>query len=84
MIFLNINMGQWQNMVFTFKKAWFSIFAIYKYLPVDGQKVRWQKKIANLRICVERAVNRIKQCRSLKGTLLITMMQHVGIFIETT
>ena len=34
------------------------------------------KEIANLRIHIERAINRIKNFRIFKGTLPITMMQH--------
>ena len=41
------------------------------------KEVKKTKEIANLRIRVERAINRMKNCRILKGTLLITMMQHV-------
>ena len=35
----------------------------------------------NLQIHVERAINRIKKYRILKGTLPITMMQHVDEII---
>ena len=41
------------------------------------KEVQKTKEIANLRIHVERAINRIKNYRILKGTLPITMMQHV-------
>ena len=41
------------------------------------KEVQKTKEIANLRIHVERAINRIKNYRTLKGTLPITMMQHV-------
>ena len=41
------------------------------------KEVQKTKKIANLQIHVERAINRIKNYRILKGTLSITMMQHV-------
>jgi len=40
------------------------------------------KKIANLRIHVERAINRIKFFRILKGTLPITMIQHVDDIVK--
>ena len=41
------------------------------------KEVQKIKEIANLRIHVERAINRIKYYRILKGTLPIAMMQHV-------
>ena len=41
------------------------------------KKVKKTKEIANLRIHVERTSNRIKRYRILKGTLPITMMQHI-------
>ena len=41
------------------------------------KKVKKTKETTNLRIHVERAINRIKNYRILKGTLPITMMQHV-------
>ena len=41
------------------------------------KKVQKTKETTNLRIHVERAINRIKNYRILKGTLPITMMQHV-------
>ena len=41
------------------------------------KQVQKTREIANLRIRVERAINRMKNYRILKGTLLITMMQHV-------
>ena len=41
------------------------------------KEVKKTKETANLRIHVERAINRIKNDRILNGTLPITMMQHV-------
>ena len=41
------------------------------------EKVQKTKETTNLRIHVERAINRIKNYRIRKGTLPITMMQHV-------
>ena len=41
------------------------------------KKVKKTKEIANLRIHVERTSNRIKRYQILKGTLPITMMQHI-------
>ena len=41
------------------------------------REVQKTKEIANLRIHVERAINRIKNYRILKRTLSITMRQHV-------
>ena len=41
------------------------------------KKVQKTKETTNLRIHVERAINRIKNYRIRKGTLPITMMQHV-------
>ena len=41
------------------------------------KEVEKTKEIANLRIHVERAINRIKNCQIFKGKLPITMMQHV-------
>ena len=41
------------------------------------REVQKTKEIANLRIHIERAINRIKNYLILKGTLPITMMQHV-------
>ena len=43
----------------------------------DKKDVQKTKEIANLRIHVKRATNRIKNYRILKGTLSITMMQPV-------
>ena len=40
------------------------------------KEVQKAKEIANLRIHVERAINRIRNYRILKVTLPITMMQH--------
>ena len=39
--------------------------------------VQKTKEIAVLWIHVERTINGLKSCRILKGTLPITMMQHV-------
>ena len=41
------------------------------------KEVQKTRETTNLRIHVERAINRIKNYRILKGTLPITMMQHV-------
>ena len=41
------------------------------------------KDIANLRIHVERAINRIKTYRILKHTLPITMLQHADDIVRT-
>ena len=41
------------------------------------KEIQKTKETANLRIHVERAINRMKSYRILKGTLRITMMQHV-------
>ena len=41
------------------------------------KRVQKTKEIANLQIHVEREINRIKNYQTLKGTLPITMMQHV-------
>ena len=41
------------------------------------KEVQKTKETANLRIHVERAINRVKNCRILKGTFPITMMKHV-------
>ena len=41
------------------------------------KEVKKIKEIANIRIHVERAINRIKNYRILNGILPITMMQHV-------
>ena len=41
------------------------------------KEVQKTKQISNLQIHVERAINRIKNYRILKGTLPITMMQYV-------
>ena len=41
------------------------------------KEVQKTKEIANLRIQVERSIIRVKNYRILKGTLPITMMQHV-------
>ena len=41
------------------------------------KEVQKTKENADLRIHVERAINMIKNYRILKGTLPITMMQHV-------
>ena len=41
------------------------------------------KKIANLRIHVERAINRIKFYRILKGILPVTMLQHADDIVRS-
>ena len=41
------------------------------------------KGIANLRIHVERAINRIKFYRILKSTLPITMLHHLDDIVKT-
>ena len=41
------------------------------------------KDVANLRIHVERAINRIKFYRILKNTLPITMLHHVDDIVKT-
>ena len=41
------------------------------------KEVQKTKEISNLRTHVERAINRVKNYRIHKGTLSITMMQHV-------
>ena len=41
-----------------------------------GKEVKDTKEVANLRIHVERAINRIKTYRILKSTLPITMLRH--------
>jgi len=41
------------------------------------------KKVANLRIHVERAINRIKCFRILSGTLSLTMLQHVDDIVRS-
>lgn len=46
-------------------------------------EVKKTKEIANLRIHVERAINRIKTYRILKGTLPITMIQYIDDIVLT-
>ena len=46
-------------------------------------EVKKTKEVANLRIHVERAINRIKFFRILKGTIPVTMIQHVDDIILT-
>ena len=46
-------------------------------------EVRKTKKIANLRIHVERAINRIKSYRILKSVLLLTMLHSCDDIIRT-
>ena len=50
-----------------------------------GARVKSQKtkEVANLRIHVERVINRIKFFRFLKGTVPVTMKQHVYDIILT-
>ena len=40
-------------------------------------EVKKTKEVANLLIHVERAINRIKSFRILKGTIPVTMIQHL-------
>ena len=46
-------------------------------------EVKKTKEVATLRIHVERAINRIKFFRMLKGTTPVTMIQHVDGIILT-
>jgi len=46
-------------------------------------EVKKTKKVANLRIHVERAINRIKFFRILKSTMPVTMLQHVDDIVLT-
>ena len=46
-------------------------------------EVKKIKEVANLQIHVERAINRISFFRILKGTIAVTMMQHVADIILT-
>ena len=46
-------------------------------------EVKKTKEVPNLRILVERAVNRTRFFRILKGTILLKMMQHVHDMILT-
>ena len=53
---------------------------------VKSQSLRLKKikEVANLRIHVERAINRIKYFMILKGTIPVTMIQHVDDIILTS
>ena len=44
-------------------------------------EVKKTKEVANLQINVERAINRIKFFRILKGTIPVTMIEHVDDII---
>ena len=46
-------------------------------------EVKKTKAIANLQIHVERAINRIKSFRILKGTIPITMISHIDDIVKT-
>ena len=46
-------------------------------------EVKKTKEVPNLRILVERAINRTRFFRILKGTILLKMMQHVHDMILT-
>ena len=46
-------------------------------------EVKTTKEVANLRVHVERAINRIKFSRILKGTIPVTMIHHVDDIILT-
>ena len=46
-------------------------------------EVKKTKEVANLRIHVERPINRIKFFRILKGTTPVTMIQHTDDIIST-
>ena len=48
------------------------------------KEVQKTRETTNLRIHVERAINRIKNYRILKGTLPITMMQHIDVVLVCT
>ena len=50
---------------------------------MTGSEVKKTKEAANLQIHVERAINRIKFFRILKGTILVTMIQHVDNIMLT-
>ena len=68
---------------FQFKKTYFLIFVIYKYLQTHGQSVRWQKKRykrqKNLQVCEFMLREQLieQRYRILKGVLSIIMIQHV-------
>ena len=47
-------------------------------------EVKKTKEVVNLRIHVERVINRIKFFRFLKGTVPVTMKQHVYDIILTS
>ena len=46
-------------------------------------EVKKTKEVTNLRIHVERAINRKKTFRILKGTIPVAMIQHVDDIILT-
>ena len=46
----------------------------------DKKRGTKDKKITNLRVHVEKAINRISSYQILKGTLPVTMMKHVDEF----
>ena len=46
-------------------------------------EVKKTKKVANLRIHVETAINRINFFRILKETMVVTMIQHVDDLVLT-
>lgn len=50
---------------------------------MTGSECKKTKDIANLRIHVERAINRIKTYRILKSVLSITMLHHIDDIIRT-
>ena len=50
---------------------------------MTSSEVRKMKKIANLRIHVERAINRIKSYRILKSVLTVTVLHSCDDIIRT-
>ena len=50
---------------------------------IKKSEVKKTKEVANLRIHVERAINRIKFFRILKGSIPVTVIQHEDDIILT-
>ena len=50
---------------------------------IKKSEVKKTKEVANLRIHVERAINRIKFFRILKGSIPVTVIQYVDDIILT-
>ena len=48
---------------------------------MTSAEVEKDKDVANLRIHVERAINRTKRFRILKNTLPVSLLQHVLLFV---